>query len=76
MHLERGGSCSRVCKAFKANQKLAVGERRLTYEALVVFTEACEELVGGVKEGLTDQLKPLPARTSPVQSYGTTFVSR
>lgn len=42
--------------------------KRLTYEALVVVAEASEELVRGVKEGLTNQLKPLPARPSPVQS--------
>lgn len=42
--------------------------KRLTYEALVVVAEAGEQLVGGVKEGLTNELKPLPARPSPVQS--------
>lgn len=39
-----------------------------TYKALVVVAKAGEQVVGGIKESLADQLKPLPARPSPVQS--------
>lgn len=39
-----------------------------THQALVVVTEAREQAVRRVEEGLTDQLEPLPSRTSPVQS--------
>lgn len=41
----------------------------MTYEALVVVAEPSEELIGGIKKSLTNQLKPLPARASPVQRY-------
>lgn len=52
------------------NKKVKTKEKKcLTYEALVVVAEPSEELIGGIEKGLTNQLKPLPPRPSPVQGY-------
>lgn len=51
------------------SNKLCVWGEWLTYKALVVVAEPSEELIGGIEKGLTNQLKPLPTRASPVQRY-------
>ena len=78
VHLENENECALIflkCMSFRRTLSICTWFwmwkwlEGLTYQALVVVTEAREQLVGGVEEGLTHQLKPLPARPSPVQSY-------
>lgn len=48
--------------------RLKLKKKAQTHKALVVVAKAGEQVVGGIKESLADQLEPLPARPSPVQS--------
>lgn len=71
VHLENRGGISLLKTAPRRNFECgSSGKSKLSYKTLVVVAEAGEQLVGGIKKGLTNQLKPLPARPSPVQSCG------